>query len=142
MTGIRASELGPPPVTVTATAVEMMAVFLDFKCLTGWDGRDGRRNGNGLCWHYQISMCLQILAPKMHSKDHPFQQLSRPSFNGLLEEAKNPRWGGHGTRQMGAVKPSRRLREEALIRIPRPIPSARQTKYMFGYLSMTLTEPP
>ncbi|KAF8189426.1 hypothetical protein K438DRAFT_1763649 [Mycena galopus ATCC 62051] len=45
--------LGPPPVTVTAMAVVLMAVFLDFKHLTGRDGqRDGRhsrKNGNGLC---------------------------------------------------------------------------------------------
>ncbi|KAF8174816.1 hypothetical protein K438DRAFT_1771401 [Mycena galopus ATCC 62051] len=36
--------LGPPPVTVTATAVESTAVFLAFNPLMGRDGRDGRKN--------------------------------------------------------------------------------------------------
>ncbi|KAF8189164.1 hypothetical protein K438DRAFT_1936105 [Mycena galopus ATCC 62051] len=44
---------GPPPVTVTATAVKSTAVLPVFKCLTGRDGRrdgrHGRENGNGSC---------------------------------------------------------------------------------------------
>ncbi|KAF8175007.1 hypothetical protein K438DRAFT_2047804 [Mycena galopus ATCC 62051] len=48
---------------------------------------------------------------------YPFQRLSRPSFNGPLEEAKNPRRDGHGTRQTGAVEPSQRLRAEALAKV-------------------------
>ncbi|KAF8199232.1 hypothetical protein K438DRAFT_1759133 [Mycena galopus ATCC 62051] len=54
--------VGPPPVTVTATAVVSTAVFLDFKHLTGRDGqrdgRGGRKNGISLIERY-----LLITAP-------------------------------------------------------------------------------
>ncbi|KAF8180657.1 hypothetical protein K438DRAFT_2170813 [Mycena galopus ATCC 62051] len=46
--------------------------------------------------------------------EHPFKRPSRPFFNGPLEQTKNCRQDGHGTRQTGAVEPSRRSRVEAL----------------------------